>query len=90
MLESKLSLRQTLQMLRTVETPAVSRFWFGSPCRIVRQLDVLAHIVLPELLERRLPRSANYLRRTSPRWGRSWRGWMPTVPGPDVEAGEAS
>ena len=90
MLESKLSLRETLRLLSAVEKPALSRFWFGSPCRFVCQLDVLTHIVLPELLELRLPRLANYLRRTSPRWGRSWRGWMPTVSGPDVEAGEAN
>ena len=39
------------------------------------QVDVVVHIILPEMLEKRLPRVANYLRRTSPRWGRSWRDW---------------
>lgn len=68
-------MRETLRLLRSVEKPAISRFRFGSPCRFVRQIDVLVHIVLPELMESRLPRFAAYLRRTSPRWGRSWRGW---------------
>ncbi len=75
-LEAKLSLRETLHLLRAVEKPVLSRFWFGSPCRFVRQMDVLIHIVVPELLERRLPRLAHHLRRSSPRWGRSWRDWQ--------------
>ncbi len=75
-LEAKLSLRETLHLLRAVEKPVLSRFWFGSPCRFVRQVDVLAHIVVPELLERRLPRLAHHLRQSSPRWGRSWRDWQ--------------
>jgi hypothetical protein len=75
MLERRHTLRETFHLLKNVEKPALSRFWFGSPCRFVRQIDVVVHIVLPELLERRLPRVANYLRRTSPRWGRSWRDW---------------
>jgi hypothetical protein len=69
------TLRETLRLLRSVELPPESRFWFGSPCRCVRRLDVVVHIVLPELVEGRLPRVAHYLRRTSPRWGRSWRYW---------------
>ena len=75
MLEHRHTLRETLELLKKVEEPALSRFWFGSPCRFVRQVDVVVHIVLPEMLEKRLPRVANYLRRTSPRWGRSWRDW---------------
>lgn len=86
MLETKLTLRETLRLLSAVEKPVLSRFWFGSPCRFVRQVDVLTHIVVPELLEDRLPRLAKYLRRTSPRWGRSWRNWSSETLGPDVEA----
>jgi hypothetical protein len=41
----------------------------------VRTIDILVHIVLPEVIEDRHPRFAAYLRRTSPRWGRSWRSW---------------
>ena len=75
MLERRHTLRETLDLLKKVEKPALSRFWFGSPCRFVRQVDVVVHIILPEMLEKRLPRVADYLRRTSPRWGRSWRDW---------------
>ena len=75
MLERRHTLRETFALLKRVEKPVVSRFWFGSPCRFVRQVYVLVHIVLPELVENRLPRVANHLRRTSPRWGRSWRSW---------------
>jgi hypothetical protein len=53
-------------------------------------MDVLIHIVVPELVERRLPRLANYLRRTSPRWGRSWRSWTPAAPRSDIEAREVN
>jgi len=74
-LEQQLNLRETLRLLRAVELPPESRFRLGSPCRRVRQLDVAVHIVLPELTERRMPGLSRYLRRTSPRWGRSWRGW---------------
>ena len=75
MLERNYTLRETLQKLRHVELTPESRFWFGSPCRCVRYLDVLVLIVLPELIEDRVPRFSRYLRRTSPRWGRSWRHW---------------
>jgi hypothetical protein len=75
MLERRHTLRETLDLLKQVEKPALSRFRFGSPCRFVRQVDVVVHIVLPEMLEKRFPRVADYLRRTSPRWGRSWRNW---------------
>ncbi len=75
MLTIDLNLRDTIKMLRKVELPARSRFFFGSPCRFVRALDVLVHIVLPELIENKFVRTARYLRLTSPRWGRSWRTW---------------
>ena len=52
-----------------------SRFWFGSPCRFVRSIDLSVHVLLPELLACRLPVLACYLRSTSPRWGRAWRRW---------------
>lgn len=75
MLERKHTLKETLNRLRHVELTPESRFWFGSPCRCVRRLDILMHIVLPELIENRMPQLTHYLRRTSPRWGRSWRKW---------------
>ncbi len=75
MLERKFGLRVTLRKLRHVELTPESRFWFGSPCRFVRLIDVFVHIVLPEWIEDLVPRFAVYLRRTSPRWGRSWRSW---------------
>jgi len=75
MLDRRQNLRETLRRLRHVELTPESRFWFGSPCRCVRYLDVVVHIVLPELIEQRMPQLSRYLRRTSPRWGRSWRSW---------------
>ena len=75
MLEERHTLRETLVRLRHVELTPESRFWFGSPCRCVRYLDVIVHIILAELCENRMPRFSRYLRRTSPRWGRSWRKW---------------
>jgi hypothetical protein len=75
MLERGHNLRETFRRLRHVELTPESRFWFGSPCRCVRHLDVLIHVVLPEWLEDLTPRFAKYLRKTSPRWGRSWRSW---------------
>jgi hypothetical protein len=69
------TLKETLALLQQVDPLPQSRFWFGSPCRLVRQIDVLVHIVLPDLVEGRLPRIAERLRRTSPRWGRTWRAW---------------
>lgn len=68
-------LRETLALLSAAEREAVSRYPWGSPCRFVRVLDILVHVVLPEAVESLLPRLAVYLRRTSPRWGRSWREW---------------
>ena len=75
MLERKHTLSETLRKLRQVELTPESRFWFGSPCRFVRAIDVLVHVVLPEWIEDLTPGVAVYLRRTSPRWGRSWRSW---------------
>jgi hypothetical protein len=56
------------------ETPT-SRFWFGSPCKFIRNLDKLVHVLLPEMLAEKHPLWACYLRSTSPRWGRKWRNW---------------
>ena len=75
MLERRYSLRETLSLLRRVESPPESEFWFGSPCRFVRRIDILVHIILPELIETRMSRLALRLRKASPRWGRSWRSW---------------
>jgi len=74
-LTPEMTLRQTIGHLRSVEREPVSRFAAGSPCRFIRSLDVLVHVIVPELLERPAPRIARYLRSTSPRWGRSWRHW---------------
>lgn len=52
-----------------------SRYWFGSPCRFVRTIDLAVHVLTPELLVSRFPVLACYLRSTSPRWGRAWRRW---------------
>jgi len=75
MLTRSLTLRQTLRLARRVERVPVSRFRFGSPCRYVRAVDIIIHLVLPEILEDTFPRLTTYLRSTSPRWGRSWRSW---------------
>ena len=75
MLERKHTLRETFLKLTYFELTPESRFWFGSPCRFVRLIDVFVHIVLAEWVEDLMPRVAFYLRRTSPRWGRSWRSW---------------
>ena len=74
-LTAALTLRQTLRLARRAERAPVSRFWFGSPCRFVRLIDLTVHLVLPELIEDIFPRLTAYLRSTSPRWGRSWRTW---------------
>lgn len=74
-LHPELTLRQTLSMLREVEGSPISRYWFGSPCRFIRRLDIIVHIVLPEIIEPTHTELARYLRSTSPRWGRSWRHW---------------
>ena len=56
MLERKHDLRETLSRLKHVELTPPGRFWFGSPCRLVRGCDILTHIALPELLENIMPK----------------------------------
>lgn len=70
-----MSLVLTLAMARATEQPPVSRSRLGSPCRFVRSIDLVVHILIPKALRPYTPRLALYLRRTSPRWGRSWRNW---------------
>ena len=74
-LHSEMNLRETIAHLVATEREARSRFRFGSPCRFIRTIDIVVHIVLPELIEKAMPKTAKYLRSTSPRWGRSWRDW---------------
>lgn len=74
-LHEGLNMRQTLRLASSAERRARSRFVVGSPCKFIRALDVLVHLVIPELIENISPPIARYLRQTSPRWGRSWRGW---------------
>lgn len=62
-------------LARRYEQPPVSRWRFGSPCRFVRAIDFLVHVVIADLLSDVSPRASDYLRRTSPRWGRTWRSW---------------
>jgi len=57
------------------EMKPCSRFWFGSPCRFIRSLDLMVHVYLPSAIEKKYPELALYLRSTSPRWGQSWRKW---------------
>lgn len=61
--------------IRRYEETPTSRFWFGSPCRFVRTIDLAIHVILPEMLFEKHPTWACYLRTTSPRWGKAWRGW---------------
>lgn len=75
MLSRELNLNETLRLAAKFEGRPVSRTRLGSPCRLIRSIDMLVHLVIPELIEDALPRVARYLRRTSPRWGRSWRSW---------------
>jgi hypothetical protein len=74
-LHSDMNLRETISHLIDTEREARSRFRFGSPCRFIRTVDILVHIVLPELLENISPSVTRYLRSTSPRWGEAWREW---------------
>jgi len=60
---------------REHELPPVSRTRFGSPCSLVKTIDFAVHVALPEFLHPFSPRTADYLRNTSPRWGRTWRNW---------------
>jgi len=68
-------LRLIRRMARRTEARPTSRYWFGSPCRFVRSVDFTVHVWLPAALCERHPYVAAYLRSTSPRWGRQWRGW---------------
>lgn len=77
-LHAGLDMKQTMHLASKAEQRARSRFIVGSPCKFIRALDVLVHLVLPELIENIFPATARYLRRTSPRWGQSWRGWENT------------
>jgi hypothetical protein len=60
------------------ERSPISRYAFGSPCKLIRKLDAFVHVVLPEMLYEKHPIWACYLRSTSPRWGRSWRNFNTT------------
>jgi hypothetical protein len=75
MLTRDLNLSETLRLARTLETRPTSRLRIGSPCKFIRSMDVLVHLVAPEVIEDVMPRAADYLRRTSPSWGKSWRSW---------------
>lgn len=68
-------LNECLEFARVTEQSPVSRFRWGSPCRFVRSIDVAVHVLLPAALEEKYPELTRYLRSTSPRWGRSFRGW---------------
>jgi len=74
-LNETMGLLETLRAVKQIKATPVSRMRIGSPCKFIRKLDLLIHIIIPELIENRAQRLARYLRRTSPRWGRSWRGW---------------
>jgi len=74
-LNESMGLLETLRAVKQLNVTPVSRMRIGSPCKFIRKLDLLIHIIIPELIEGRAQRLARYLRRTSPRWGRSWRGW---------------
>jgi len=78
LLHKDLNIRETLRIARLAEQEKQSRFRLGSPCKFVRSLDLLIHLIIPELIEDLTPAVAWYLRHTSPRWGRSWRGWTQT------------
>jgi hypothetical protein len=74
-LNEAMGLRETLRWTRVLGVRPQSRFQIGSPCKFIRKLDLLIHILIPELIEQPLPGLARRLRKTSPRWGQSWRGW---------------
>lgn len=57
------------------ESEPMSRYRVGSPCRFIRRLDLFVHVIVPEMVVERHPLWACYLRTTSPRWGKAWRGW---------------
>jgi hypothetical protein len=64
-----------LARARKHESLPRSRYFFGSPCKYIRTIDLAVHVVLPRLIQDYLPIFALYLRTTSPRWGRTWRHW---------------
>jgi hypothetical protein len=66
---------EILLLARIHESAPLSRFWFGSPCKYVRTIDLVVHVLFPRLIADRFPLLATYLRTTSPRWGRTWRHW---------------
>lgn len=68
-------IRVGLVLARNHEESPISRTRFGSPCRFVRTIDLVVHVLLPEILCGVAPKVADYLRSTSPRWGRTWRNW---------------
>lgn len=70
-----ITLRETIMRATEHEQEPVSRFMWGSPCRFVRAIDIMVHVILPAMLEEGHPTWAVYLRTTSPRWGRTWRHW---------------
>ena len=69
------SLSRCRDYAEAYEDKPTSRFFFGSPCRFIRQIDYAVHVVLPEMVEEKHPLWACYLRSTSPRWGKRWREW---------------
>lgn len=70
-----IQLRETILRATEHEQEPVSRFMWGSPCRFIRSIDIMVHVLLPAMLEDGHPTWATYLRTTSPRWGRTWRHW---------------
>ena len=68
-------MKKLRQFVADREQKPVSRFWFGSPCRFIRSIDLLVHVWLPGAITEKYPELATYLRSTSPRWGRAWRDW---------------
>ena len=68
-------MRKLRTFVASREQTPVSRFWFGSPCRLIRSVDLLVHVWLPGAVTEKYPELATYLRSTSPRWGRSFRDW---------------
>jgi hypothetical protein len=68
-------MNQVLELARLHESEPRSRYFFGSPCKYVRTIDLAVHVLFPKLIENRMPILATYLRTTSPRWGRTWRHW---------------
>ena len=75
MLMATMTMEETLEALPAAETERVTRYWFKSPCYFVRAIDVAVHVRLPKAIDGFAPKSAAWLRKESPRWGRSWRGW---------------